>query len=113
MDIDLSSLLITNVRVAVAPPYVSTTERELFDPELDKAVVSVMMDVHDRDDPQRVTSVNLRETFDAGAWENRTHEQRVWMVRSVVLRVVAHEALEHFKVNGVRVFDPHEKDSGA
>lgn len=108
MDIDLSGLSISNVRVAVATPHVTPRDTD-FQACTDRVVISAHMEVLDRD-TGKPTQVAMRETVDWLDWSLRDEDARVWWVRSLVVRFVAHEALEHFKVNGVRRFDPHEKE---
>lgn len=73
-------------------------------------VLCIDAEVPCTDEPGRMINIRFRENFDPLV--HRAMDERAWMrwLRERILDVEKHEIDEFFKVDGVKVFDPHRND---
>lgn len=85
---------------------------ELYPPDGGGVVLKVSWQLPDRDDQSRMTVIQRC----TGASPDELARMKNWEVLSWVHRefgaLVDHEQCEGFKVDGVRVFDPHDMKPG-
>jgi hypothetical protein len=87
-------------------PIQLSAKRNEFARPFDEFIVDLEMMVYERDDPSKEVPIRSITTFDAQtllAYPHMLHE-KVYMM---VFEALRHELDEHFKIDGVRVRDPH------
>jgi hypothetical protein len=90
-------------RFTYRPGWKFTLDRE--------GAVRVEAMVIDTDDTERVCPLSFRQmpprhVYDGFPWEK-------WLFDEIIMKIERHEASEFFKIDGVKVFDPHAGEQNA